>query len=622
MGEEVNNTKEAKNTNRLLSTALERYPEANKNNSEEAVADLKLLVKIMNSLKCRGTETFKIKNKNGELVDLTEEIKFLSSLYGLYGVKNISTFQINTLEDEFNRLREDKITEKEFTSNLPDLYGFAKSKEGILCRLHNDAAILSYYALVEKGWENPKNRSNIIIPAIMAASSLVASYINKKCPSLEVSNSLEIVYNVDKFDVICAATLIRAIMEGTCDYKCDVDMQRIMTKYAGELLKGSWEDNLKEFIGDAGESILNTYLNYKSYFVISDNINEDAKKNFIDELFSTGLTENKFKSYELKRYDFRGTLRSLNDLYHIYDGIGDIWDLTEDERKVILHLLSAAIVSNFDYGILRIADTVSLVKNFAVYDNTKKKIKEQNSKDMEKLKASNKLKVNMVKKELSKAKEQIQFHKDKNNRLTKELKNVDKESFNIMEETISLLEDEIKELKDELIIAKEANDEMSLINDSLQDTLEEMANSKDELETELIGYRLDAFDSVDKNEKISSSSRDIPIEALYNSFKDKKILLLGGNKIHARLKEKHFDNIECLDSGSVNFKIHSHQKYDLVVIYTKLVSHSIVEKVESQMRNYGVPIIRFNGAGVTSLIHSLFMYINTGDSEDIGEYKL
>ena len=80
------------------------------------------------------------------------------------------------------------------------------------------------------------------------------------------------------------------------------------------------------------------------------------------------------------------------------------------------------------------------------------------------------------------------------------------------------------------------------------------------------------------------------------------------------------NNIEYIKAGDMNFNV-AGKKYDLVVIYTKLVNHSTTEKLDSQLHNSDIPIIRFNEAGLTSFIHCLFNYIYGGDEKAYGMYK-
>lgn len=601
----------------------DRNEEGNRmSESNSYLKDIKTLIKFGNSIKCRGCDTFAVKNKDGKLVDLADEIKYLSCMYAISYTKDSATFYSSLIEDELDRLRKGELDINEIKRKLPNFTEFSRKKDNLFAHISQSSGVINLYALLECSWDNVKNREGIITSALCVVYSYIGGLIDKLDPGITEENKIYEVLEKDEIGKLCTISLIYAIMQNTCDYKFDIDIQLIIQKYCKDMLNGTWEDVINAFESNRLKDI---YLGYKQFFVDDDKYTDKDKDKeaFISDIFDNLLTSyGKLDKKELLGYDFRGFVRGLNDVYNDYGTNKNLWDLDKKDREITINLIHNTLDADYAYGMRKVLDYVSMALNLAYYDSEKLKLNEQRLKEVEKLKESHKLKIGMLKKELAKAKEQTAFHKDKNNKLVKELKNVDKESFNIMEETIKLLENEIKELKQALNDSDELNHELNTSIESLYDSIEEITSSRYELEHELINYRSTVFDTIEDTSSIAVSSRDIPVEVLYNSFKDKRILLLGGNKIHARLKEKQFNNIDCLDAGNVNFKITSAQKYDLVVIYTKLVSHSIVEKIESQMRNYNVPIIRFNEAGVNSLIHTIFMYLNSGDSIRTGEYRL
>ena len=112
------------------------------------------------------------------------------------------------------------------------------------------------------------------------------------------------------------------------------------------------------------------------------------------------------------------------------------------------------------------------------------------------------------------------------------------------------------------------------------------------------------------------------ISDLYSIFSlsSSSILHIGGNKIHSVLSSRGYNNIECVDASNVNINLGQNIKYDVVVIYTKLIGHSTIHRVESEIKSSGVPVIRFNEKGVNMLIYRIFNFVYCGDGKEYGEY--
>ena len=568
-----------------------------------------------------------VRDNKDRYYDISEEIIYLSSVHSHSSYKQTDQkYYKHRILDSLNKFNENsKRSSSDIFDFLQDIVEcMTEYNDGKEFILHSPRYITMIpFLRFERVCYDKRIKTNIIKE--QALKSFI-NYARGKVLSGDVGFNKDYGYiDGDEIGEICIVTLYHSLKSNLFEYELSKEIMDIVEKYCGEMVGDTWEEGLSYLKNVKHNRFVDLYLEYKKYNMVDSKYTGEERDEFLTRAALDIVTDfGKLDEKIIENTDKDIYIRCLNDSFVEYfsNHYGNITDLPDDSRDIAISLIEAYLIgeanNNTRIQILTLRNIASM--HCTILEN--QRMLELKDRDVEKLKESHKIKLSMLKKDATKAKEQAKFHKEKSDKLVKELKNVDKESFNIMKETIDLLEDEIKELKSALQESEYTKRELNNTIETLHSSIDEITSSRRELEGELIRYRSEVLDSIDDNISIEVSSRDIPVEVLYNSFKNKKILLLGGNKIHTRLKEKHFDNIECLESGNVNFKINSAQKYDLVVIYTKLVSHSIVEKIESQMRNYNVPIIRFNDAGVNSLIHTIFMYLNSGDSVRTGEYRL
>ena len=432
----------------------------------------------------------------------------------------------------------------------------------------------------------------------------------------------------DEISVLAVYSILGWVLDETSKVPKDRNVIKLITKYIGN----SFEDMVSS---ETENRFKDMYLEYKT--MCNDNYTDEqreeyweSKKEYIMSDFGN-LDKDEFDITEFSSVSdckdrfpiscIRPTSDSFRTLYSkYYKELGDIEDTKA--RKIIFNLIQRYLS---DVDEMLCAETMLAIKMclcYAVLNTDSKSAKAQFTKDLDKIREQNKMKTNKFKKELEQTKEQLAFNKDKTDRLMKELKKLDKDAVLELETKISELEELNAKLKKKEVKHAIETDRLNDKIAKLEEELEVTTREKEAVERELREVNSQKLDNSDDDTKFSFQSKDIPSNVLYNAIKDKRILLVGGNKIHARIIERGYDNIELLRSDNVNITMHAGQKYDLVVIYTKLVSHSVIERVESELKNSDIPIIRFNQAGINTLLFTIFMYIYGGYDTLVGKYSL
>lgn len=420
----------------------------------------------------------------------------------------------------------------------------------------------------------------------------------------------DFVYN-DEFTRITSISLLHWVKNYNNIYHVTKELGNLVNKH----FSNNWHDDVRK-LSDADEELLELYLEYKTA-IYSDDFttekNNEINNKYLRYLKSKGgVLDKKFiddesgaLTYPLDRY--------LSAKYPLYkkvvtnelpeDTLRLIYDLAKDNIKALDWL-----AINTQFSILN--------TNFrAAYTNDSyRRVANIKTKEAEDARNRTKERERSHKKALAKETDKVKFYKEKVGKLTKELGKSNTDNVKVLEQCIDILEQDIAKLNQDL---EEKETEIL----SLDDQLEDMTHQRNEIEAELIlvNSKMESQLLDDESEEVSGSSRDISINTLCNALRHKKILLVGGNVIHNRLKDKHLDNIECIKAGDMNFNV-ANKKYDLVVIYTKLVNHSTTEKLDAQLHGSNIPIIRFNEAGLTSFIHCLFNYIYGNDEKACGMY--
>lgn len=456
------------------------------------------------------------------------------------------------------------------------------------------------------------------------ALHLSISYFCYKIVGAKSSKLMSCIENLDDdLAMLSMITIMYWYMSDNCKlYKIPEFIEYIKLNL-GETYEEAIE---KEII--SGNKIAKSYLEFKLN-ELKDNEENSYRygKKFVNDVY-TDFGRLKPSDFGLETFDevmptyfFRCPDLSF-ELCYSDDNYKSILDIENKfERKTIFDLINRYLNDNSERIYTHVIVTLASEKCSAIqeelnlinFDKEKKNLNEQIERS--------KIKIKGLKSDNKELDKKIDELRTKNNKTLKKLNKLNPEEIERKDTLISELELEIKELnknksKHDFEVER-LNKIISKLNDKIKESEVELAKeiSKNKGTKQRDDYQ-------DNEVKLQSSSRDIPVDYLYNTFKDKKILLVGGDTIHKVLVQREYDSINLLKSDNVNFKLTNSSDYDLIVIFTKYVGHSVVERIESEAKNSNITAVRFNNAGANSLIHFLFMYFYGHNEIEAGKYIL
>ncbi len=166
------------------------------------------------------------------------------------------------------------------------------------------------------------------------------------------------------------------------------------------------------------------------------------------------------------------------------------------------------------------------------------------------------------------------------------------------EKTIENFKNKLSELERE----NESKDRQILsLEDTNRNVYEQVEILEDEVE--LLNKRLG------NTENNYSEDDVIEIGSIINAIRDKRIVLIGGDKIHSRMKNLGFTNIRlvCADNRTIN---NNDLKYaDVIVIMTAHVKHSTMANPKGTANTQGIPLLYYNFSNVDRLCKEIFSYL-------------
>lgn len=595
-------------------------------NQREVHADMELMIKHCKKLiKSNFEKAIPEMDYKGKKTSIKEEIIYL------YALRNHKQFKKNSFDiflELFDKLKVLKLTKRDVNKLNSEMINHLEefdSSANILLKSPDDLMLLNHIRLAYLFDKMGYCTSEMMESAVDTALAYLNGLIMKP---LYTYGDIYIHCLDDEVARLCSYSVLSWLSDENSKVTKDRNITKLIHKYVGSSLDEMVSKDNENRFGEL-------FIKYKA--MCNDEHTDEEREEFWEDKREYILSDfGKLKAEDLlidnfkNACDYNGELvlsyvRTVDDSFKTcfskyYSSIMEIEDAKS--RRIIYNLIQRYL-GDMD-ELIREEDVYNIRKAiyYAMADSEHAIIREQFNKDLEKSKEQSKLRLNKCKKEIDQLKEQLNFSKDKTNRLMKEIKKLDKDAVIDLENKISELEEINESLKKKQDKHERDKERLTEKIDKLEDTISELRKEKDALDRELRELNSQNLDSEEDESKFNFQSKEIPSNVLYNAIKDKKILLVGGNKIHARIIERGYDNIELLRSGNVNITMHSAQKYDLVVIYTKLVSHSVVERVESELKNSDIPIIRFNQAGINTLLYTIFMYIYGGCDELVGKYNL
>lgn len=184
---------------------------------------------------------------------------------------------------------------------------------------------------------------------------------------------------------------------------------------------------------------------------------------------------------------------------------------------------------------------------------------------------------------------------DMNKKLISEVERQKKQTQLVEERYKNETNDEIESLKKQL-------EEAQAIIESKNSTIENLVNKNKELNK----FVADIYD--DDSEIKYELEEKKSIEEMVKELNDYKIILIGGRfDLPSRLNEYGWMNIKQYDSNNLCTGIDSVNYADFIVINTKFVNHTIVNKVES-MTESDIRML-YNGTNPEKLIEAMYDFV-------------
>ena len=109
----------------------------------------------------------------------------------------------------------------------------------------------------------------------------------------------------------------------------------------------------------------------------------------------------------------------------------------------------------------------------------------------------------------------------------------------------------------------------------------------------------------------NNSDDSIPIECIVNSIRDHRIVVFGGDKIHALLKNMGFKNLKLVKANDKTISKNEIKYADAMVIATGLLSHATSSTPKNTAESFGTPIMYFNSHSANKLCRELFTFLNS-----------
>lgn len=217
--------------------------------------------------------------------------------------------------------------------------------------------------------------------------------------------------------------------------------------------------------------------------------------------------------------------------------------------------------------------------------------------------------------ELKKGNETLEKERD---RLIKELLQRDTEIEDLkkngvkdttpLETELEKYKKECSDLKEKLIELERSSNKKDNIIDGLNENVRELKDKAQYFEDN----NRDLKEKIDEiNIANMSGSDDIPISALVNSMKYRKIAIFGGDMIHATLKNLGFRDLRLYKAGDKSVNMMDIKNCDVYVTITGYVAHSVTDTPKRASELYGIPLMNFNEKSPDKLCRDLFTFINS-----------
>lgn len=139
----------------------------------------------------------------------------------------------------------------------------------------------------------------------------------------------------------------------------------------------------------------------------------------------------------------------------------------------------------------------------------------------------------------------------------------------------------------------------------------EIEDLKDKIDKQEDSY-LELLEKYDREKELNSQMsihrvfNEIPIQCFINAIKHKKIMLIGGDMMHEKIRLYGIDNITLCKAGCKDIHAEDLINKDLVVMATAFLDHSTSEVIPRIAKQNNIPLMQFNNKNADMLIYALF----------------
>lgn len=139
----------------------------------------------------------------------------------------------------------------------------------------------------------------------------------------------------------------------------------------------------------------------------------------------------------------------------------------------------------------------------------------------------------------------------------------------------------------------------------------EISDLKEKLDKQEDDY-LQLLEKYDRLKELNSQMsvhrvfNEIPIQCFINTIKTKRIILIGGDMMHEKIRLYGLDNITLCKAGCKDIDTEDVINKDLVVMATAFLDHSTSEIIPKLAKQNNVPLMQFNNKNADMLIYALF----------------
>lgn len=176
------------------------------------------------------------------------------------------------------------------------------------------------------------------------------------------------------------------------------------------------------------------------------------------------------------------------------------------------------------------------------------------------------------------------------------------------------LQQEVGELKGKLQEIQDSESKLRQSSDWKDKRIKELTNELEqysEIESDLITLQNEnnaILSEIERIESFEEESDEMSIDEKFEHIKNENILFVGGTGGMLLKLSNMFPNSDCIDISDMGSNFTVPQRFDYIVIYTKVVTHSHCNRIESQVdKNKIIPI---NICNRNLVIDELFKHIN------------